>query len=247
MRRVATWSGLGLLLMTGAVEAQRSDTSAITVAELSARLRFLSSDLFEGRYPGTRGETLTLEYLVSELTSFGVQPGVAGKWLQPVSIMTHRPVPDAVPEIRLSGRITRTLEHGGALRLANESSRGDVSAGGELVFVGYGIHAPQYDWDDFAGTDLRGKVAVLLRGEPAVPGDTVRFNGVRASRYSWYTDKIAELERRGAVGVLMLVGNGPLSKAPVSGPRKLASASSHGGTTFSGNVTDSLLSSLLPS
>jgi hypothetical protein len=235
-----------VLLAVARAAAQQPDTSAITVGELEARLRFFSSDLFEGRYPGTRGETLTLEYLVSELQSFGVQPGVNGKWLQQVSILTHRPVRDAVPQVSLSGRITRVVEHGRDFRLANESSRADVSAGGEVVFVGYGISAPQYNWDDFAGVDLRGKVAVLLRGEPSMPADTVFFNGMRASRYSWYADKVAELERRGATGVLMLVRNARLSTAPVTGPRKLSGAGHHDGLAFSGNLTDSLLVSLLP-
>ena len=125
-----------------------------------------------GRYPGTRGESLTTAYLVSELTKFGVRPGANGQWLQPVTIATHRPTPDASPEARLAGRLTRDLQHGRDIRLANYSTGHVVSAVGELVFVGYGIHAPTYGWDDFAGGDLRGKVAVALLGEPAIADDT---------------------------------------------------------------------------
>ena len=149
--------------------AQRPKSLAIDTTELGARLRHLSSDQFQGRFPGTRGESLTTAYLVGELQSFGVRPGANGQWLQPVTIATHRPTPDASPEVRLGGRLTRDLQHGRDVRLANYSTGPAVSAVGEVVFVGYGIHAPTYGWDDFAGMDLRGKVAVALLGEPAIP------------------------------------------------------------------------------
>ena len=232
-----------------AAHAQHPDPLAITTDELGARLRFLSSDLFEGRAPGTRGEALTTAYLASELAAFGVTPGARGDsgavWLQPVSIMTHRPDPTSPNEARLSGRVTRALEHGREIRFTNLGGDAEVTAGGELVFVGYGIHAPMYGWDDFRGIDMRGRIAVALLGEPQPAGDTTRFNGLRASRFSWSTDKIAELERRGAVGVLWLSGGQPLSRSPVGGTRRLAAS---GGRTLSlgGLMSDSALSSLLP-
>src|SRR5882672_527753 len=183
-----------VLLLPPPLTAQRppGDSLAITTDELGARLRLFSSDLFEGRYPGTRGEALTTAWLISELASFGVHPGAAEGWLQPVAILTHQPVPESPPEIRVSGRVTRTLEHGRDIRLANYGAIPDVEAGGDLVFVGYGIDAPVYQWNDFVGLDLRGKIAVALLGEPSVPGDSVRFNGARASRFGWNLAKIAE-------------------------------------------------------
>ena len=230
-------------------EAQRSDSLAITTEELGARLRFISSDLFEGRAPGTRGEALTTAYLASQLEAFGLTPGARGDsgaaWLQPVSIITHRADSTSPNEARLSGRLTRALEHGRDIRFSNLGGAAEVRTGGELVFVGYGIHAPVYGWDDFRGIDMRGKIAIALLGEPGTGGDTTRFNGVRASRYSWSTDKIAELERRGAVGVLWLGGGRPFSRAPVTGTRRLATS---GGRTLvvGGLISDSTLSALLP-
>ena len=229
--------------------AQRPDSLAITAGELGARLRFFSSDFFEGRAPGTRGEALTTAYLTSELEAFGVRPGAradsGAAWLQPVSIVTHRADSTSPNEARLSGRVTRALEHGREVRFSNLGGEAEVRAGGELVFVGYGIHAPVYGWDDFRGIDMRGKIAVALLGEPELPGDTTRFNGNRASRYSWSTDKIAELERRGAVGVLWLSGGRALSRAPVAGTRRLAA---RGGRTLTvgGLMHDSTLAALLP-
>jgi hypothetical protein len=246
--RVIRFASLGCLLSLlalGSAPAQSRPDRSITVAELDAYLRFLSSDLLEGRGPGTRGESLTTAYLVSQLQAFGAKPGAAGQWLQPVSITVHDPVPDAPVELGLTGRVTRSLTHGQELRVANYSGAGSVEAQGELVFVGYGIHAPIYRWDDFAGIDLRGKIAVALQGEPALPDDSTRFNGFRASRYSWARDKQVEMERRGAVGVLWVTKNGSLSTAPPSGSRRLTSQLG-GPMVFTGNVADSLVASLLP-
>jgi len=229
-----------------ALDGQRSDSLAITIEELGARLRLFSSDLFEGRLPGTRGEALTTAYLVSELEGFGLRPGAATGWLQPVSIVTHEPSPDSPNEARVSGRVSRRLEHGRDIRLSNQSDSALVEAGGELVFVGYGVHAPMYRWDDFAGIDLRGKVAVALFGEPTIPGDSVRFNGVRASRFSWARDKVAEMERRGAVGVLWVHPAGSISRSPVTGARRLADEAARSRGRFTGMVTDSALATLLP-
>ena len=240
---------LPLVLLAGPLAAQRPDSLAVTTAELGARLRFFSSDLFEGRAPGTRGELITLQYLTSELASFGVRPGSgdsASPWLQRVSIITHAPDSTSPNEARVTGRVSRTLQHGREIRLGNQSAKAEVRTGGELVFVGYGISAPVYGWDDFAGIDLRGKIAVFLLGEPAISGDTTRFNGVRASRYGWFSDKLLEMERRGAVGALLFRPGARVSTAPVTGGRRLERDAARATLEFSGTITDSALAALLP-
>ncbi len=237
---------LFLMVASTTLVAQQRESLAVTPAELGAHLRFLSSDLLEGRYPGTRGEALTTAYLTTQLEAVGAQPGFKGVWLQPVTIVTHDPVPDATPEIKISGRVTRPLEHGIHLRLSNYSANGEVQAGGEVMFVGYGIHAPIYNWDDFAGVDLKGKVAVAVLGEPAIAGDTSRFNGVRASRYSGATDKLREMERRGAVGVLWLRPAGGMARTPPTGLRRLKHDAAGATLAFTGNIADSTVALLLP-
>ena len=233
-----------LLLLATPAAAQRRDTLGVTEAEIGAHLRLLSSDLFEGRYPGTRGEALTTAYLVSQLQAAGLQPGVGGAWLQPVKLLAHDPVASAEPEARVSGRLARALVHGRDLRLTNMSARGDVMAGGELVFVGFGITAPMYRWDDLGGMDLTGKVVIARMGEPT--RDTTRFNGVRASRYAQVLSKTAGLERRGVRGVLWLRPAGSLSSTPASGQRRIAADAESATLLFSGNITDSAFASLLP-
>ena len=222
------------------------DTLAVTAEELGARLRFIASDLFEGRLPGTRGEALTTAYLMAELAAFGVQPGADSGWLQPLDIVIHRPSDASPNEGRVSGRFTRALEFGRDFRVASYGAGDAVAAGGELVFVGYGIHAPAYRWDDFRGSDLRGKVAVMLLGEPAIAGDSVAFNGGRASRYSWMAAKLEELERRGAVGVLLVQAAGTLSRSQPTGMRRLDGAAEGATLQFTGSISDSTLASLLP-
>ena len=222
-------------------------SSRITAEELGARLRFFSSDGFEGRAPGTRGETLATSYLISELTSFGVKPGMPdGTWRQSLTVLVHDADPESPNEASVSGRVTRTLEHGRDIRLTNHGSDGAVETGGELVFVGYGIDAPAYRWNDLDGLDLRGKVAVALLGEPAPAGDTTLFNGQRASRYSWARDRQEVMGRRGAVAVLWLRPAGTLSHSPVTGSRRLEAGAARPGLMFAGNLTDSAFASLLP-
>ncbi|HEY4647876.1 MAG TPA: M28 family peptidase [Gemmatimonadales bacterium] len=232
------------------LSAQSTDPLAISSPELGARLRFFSSDLFEGRYPGTRGETLTTSYLISELQSFGVAPAASqvssdSSWLQPVELLVQRPDSTAPVQARLTGRITRALAPGREITFVNAGRSGDVNAAGELVFVGYGIDAPIYRWNDFAGLDLEGKIAIVLTGEPTLSGDTVRFNGVRASRFSWFEDKLADLERRGAAGVLIIRPDGSL-QSPVRVGRHLATDVSGTGLRFIGGITDSALARLVP-
>jgi hypothetical protein len=115
-----------------------------------------------------------------------------------------------------------------------------------MVSVGYGIHAPMYGWDDFAGVDLRGKVAVFLMGEPTIADDTTRFNGVRASRFGWHADKLREMERRGAVGALWFRPGTDLSPAPPTGPRRLVLDAESTTLRFGGMLSDSALGALLP-
>jgi hypothetical protein len=245
---------IALMLVSQSLYAQAPDSMAISAQELMARLRFFSSDFFEGRYPGKRGEELTTAYLVSELQSFGLRPGATAapgdsgeSWLQPVQLLVQRP-DSASPaaEARLSDRISGELAPGREVTFVNAGRRPDVEASGDLVFVGYGIDAPMYKWNDFARTDLKGKIAVMIFGEPTIPGDTVRFNGVRASRFSWFSDKLAELERRGAVGMLLIRPNGAFTQGPVRVGRYLASDVDDNGLRLLGGITDTALARLLP-
>ena len=166
--------------------------------------------------------------------------------MQPVKFLLQRPDSTAPVEARLTGSISRSLAPGREVTFVNAGRSPDVRASGELVFVGYGIDAPIYRWNDFAGTDLHGKIAVVMFGEPTIQGDTSRFNGVRASRFSSISDKLGNLGRRGALGILLLRPDGSI-QGPVRVGRFLASDVDDRGLRFVGVLTDSTLARLLPS
>src|SRR3954465_7223108 len=135
------------LALTAQLSIQSPDSLSISTAELAARLKFFSSDLFEGRYPGKRGEELTTAYLISELQSFGLQPGAAPSpgdtnpsWLQPVELLVQRPDSTSPPvEARLSGRMSGELAPGGEGTFVNAGGRPDGEAGGAPGVGGAGI------------------------------------------------------------------------------------------------------------
>ena len=197
-----------LALPLGAAGSEPSaavDTAAqrIDAAALLAPIRFLSSDLLEGRGPGSRGDELTRAYLATELESLGYAPGAPGHtWEQRFEMVG---VTAQVPE-RWSFSGSR-----GELALA----RGDdfIAASGvpaeiaelanaELVFVGFGIRAPEYGWDDYKGADLRGKVLLMLNNDPDWSDEL--FAGVRRLYYGRWTYKYEIAAREGAAGAIIV-------------------------------------------
>ncbi len=193
-----------VLFVTPALAAAQQQRYRITTAEIDGHLRFLSSDLLEGRAPATRGGRLAAEYIASQLLAAGVEPGVNGSYFQsvPIDIVTADPT-----SIRASASSRSTV----ALRYPDDvviwaGSATNVSAArGELVFVGYGAVAPEYRWDDFKGADVKGKILlVLVNDPPAPPSEPSLFGGKAMTYYGRWTYKFEEAERRGAAGMLIV-------------------------------------------
>ena len=198
LRRVAA----SLLFLPASLTAQGK--SGITAAEIDGHLRFLASDLLEGRAPGTRGGRIAAEYIASELRAYGVEPGVNGSYFQPVPIDVLTTQPGSA-RASVSGKATATLRPGEDVVLSAGSAVPQSSARGELVFVGYGAVAPEYKWDDFKGTDLKGKIMlVLVNDPPATSTEPTLFGGVAMTYYGRWTYKYEEAERRGAAGILIV-------------------------------------------
>jgi Zn-dependent M28 family amino/carboxypeptidase len=191
-----------LLFLPASLAAQSK--SGITAAEIDGHLRFLASDLLEGRAPGTRGGRLAAEYIASELRAYGVEPGVNGSYFQPVPIDVLTTQAGSA-RASVSGKATATLRQGEDVVLSAGSAVPQSTARGELVFVGYGAVAPEYRWDDFKGVDLKGKIMlVLVNDPPATPAEPTLFGGVAMTYYGRWTYKYEEAERRGAAGVLIV-------------------------------------------
>ena len=187
-----------VLLAAGMASAQ--DFSA---ARISDNIRTISADEYQGRYPGTDGERMVLAWLQAQYESMGMQPGGPdGQWLQPVELKRFTPVAGATASWTGPDGQVHALTPGTdiTLRAATNDGRASIRDAG-VVFVGHGIYAPERQWDDYGDVDVRGKVVVVVAGEP----DGERFNGDYATNYQSGAYKADEAFRRGAVGIITLV------------------------------------------
>lgn len=199
---------LALLLASTAIPA--SAQIAADPARIEQTVRTLASDSFEGRAPGTRGEDRTLGYLVARFEALGLQPaGPDGQWLQKVPLLhTRLGVPatlrfdgpkGAMPVEQAKDLYVLTIRPDAAARITNAP----------VVFVGYGVTAPERQWDDFKGVDLKGKVVVFLVNDPdfsAEKGEPVagKFGGRTMTYYGRWTYKYEEAARQGAAGAIII-------------------------------------------
>lgn len=182
----------------------------ISPAEMSATVRVLASDDFQGRAPGTPGEAKTVEYLIARFKALGLQPGgEAGSWTQSVPLV--RTQVGADPKLSIGVGATTlplTQSDGVYVSTLRPLDRVEIDKA-PMVFVGYGVSAPERQWDDFKGVDLKGKIAVFLVNDPdfeALPTEPVagRFGGKAMTYYGRWTYKYEEAARRGAIGALIV-------------------------------------------
>ncbi|HMG00566.1 MAG TPA: hypothetical protein VK560_04920, partial [Gemmatimonadaceae bacterium] len=178
------------------------EPSRITPQEIDAYIRYLSSDLLEGRAPATRGGRLAEEYIATQLQAFGVKPGVGdSSYFQRVPIDVVKADPSTI-KVTASGKANANLRFTDDVVVWPGSATDASSAKGELVFVGYGATAPEYKWDDFKGTDVRGKILlVLVNDPPATAAEPNLFGAKAMTYYGRWTYKFEEAERRGAAGM----------------------------------------------
>ncbi|HMI42856.1 MAG TPA: M28 family peptidase [Gemmatimonadaceae bacterium] len=184
--------------------------SRISAQEIDAHLRFLASDLLEGRAPATRGGRITEEYIATELQAFGVKPGVGdSSYFQRVPIDVVKADPATI-RVVASGKANANLRFTDDVVVWPGSATDASNARGELVFVGYGAVAPEYKWDDFKNTDVRGKILLVLVNDPPAPASEPNlFGGKAMTYYGRWTYKYEEAERRGAAGMLIVHTTGP--------------------------------------
>jgi len=182
----------------------------IDPAELSATVKVLASDAFEGRAPGTAGEAKTVQYLSDRFKALGMEPGGEdGAWTQPVPLIRTQVGPSPTLTVDDAGP-TVSLKQGAGIYVSTLRPVDRVVIDkAPLVFVGYGVSAPERSWDDFKGVDLKGKIAVFLVNDPdfeALPGEPVagRFGGKAMTYYGRWTYKYEEAARRGAIGALIV-------------------------------------------
>lgn len=209
--------GIACVLLGLAIPAGASDApgAAIDPGRLSSIVRTLASDEYAGRAPGTAGEARTIAWLVEQYKALGLEPaGPNGSYTQVVPLVRTQVPVDAAIGVTIAGKRRALVQQVDLAALALRPVDRVVIKDAPLVFVGYGVHAPERGWDDYKGQDLRGKVAVFLINDPdfeAAPGDDAygKFGGKAATYYMRWTYKYEEAARRGAIAALIVHETGP--------------------------------------
>jgi hypothetical protein len=204
--RKSSLAGVALVLLTAlSVVSQQQKTSPINEATLKAHIRFLSDDLLEGRGTGARGGEIAAKYLAAQLEAIGAKgAGENGSFFQPVSLVGVKADPNTTLAISgASGNESFKFADDFVAFTGAQTENVDVDA--DLVFVGYGISAPEQKWNDYKGgdTDYRGKILVMLVNDPPAPTEEPNLFNVKAlTYYGRWTYKYEEAARRGAVGAI---------------------------------------------
>jgi len=209
-RKLLTASGtLTLTLLAGCATAPTTPVAptgpAFSEKAWRAHVETLAADEFEGRAPGTPGEEKTLTYIESQFRAAGVEPLPGGSFLQPVPLVEITNRPDPVLAVA-GGAGALSLRYAEDVvfwtRRPVPESRIENA---ELVFAGYGIVAPEYGWNDYAGLDVRGKVVLVLVNDPGfATQDPALFTGRAMTYYGRWTYKFEEAARQGAAGLLVI-------------------------------------------
>src|SRR5437868_1325635 len=191
-------------VLASALPGREADsTPEISADRIKAGVAYLASDMLEGRGPGTRGEVLATEYIAAEFKKAGLKPiGERGTYLQPVPLVRIDTSSKATLRA-VKGQTTLDIpcEEGfsGTCQTQKELEEFDA----EAVFVGHGITAPEFEWDDYKDVDVKGKVVVLFTNEP--PSDDPQFfGGTALTYYGRWTYKFEEAARRGAKACLIV-------------------------------------------
>ncbi|KPZ56303.1 M28 family metallopeptidase [Pseudoalteromonas sp. P1-25] len=208
-----------LTLIAGAVVAGCATTSitptdvtngynSIKEDELAAHIKVLASDKFGGRAPSSEGEKLTLDYLTTQFKALGYEPGNGDSFLQKVPLVSLEADSDMVLSIGGKDYQYKKDMVMGSSRISEQEG----IENSELVFVGYGVNAPEYNWNDYEGLDVKGKTVVMLVNDPGfATKDPALFTGDAMTYYGRWTYKYEEASRQGAAGAIIIHETAPAS------------------------------------
>lgn len=213
---------------TPPVEAEATETSAllmplpegtsaeIAAADLAQRIATLADDTFEGRGPASENGEKAADWIAAEMERVGLQPaGENGTWFQTVG-MVEQTLDENASSLRFSGgasgeEFPMTLKEDAVLWTKKQDRDQAEWNESELVFVGYGVVAPEYGWDDYAGLDVEGKTVVMLVNDPGYAREDELFKGKSMTYYGRWTYKFEEAGRRGATGAIVVHETAPAS------------------------------------
>ncbi len=197
--------GLGACATTSSEDSAEAPPAPISLATLTSVTQILASDEYEGRAPTTLGEDKTVKLIADRFARAGLQPGNKGSWYQDVPLVETNATPTALTftggrqPVRLAYRTDMVANS------YQVQPRIDL-AGSDVVFVGYGINAPERGWNDYAGVDVRGKTVIILVNDPDYEAATTQgtFNGRAMTYYGRWTYKYEEAARQGAAGAFIV-------------------------------------------
>jgi Zn-dependent M28 family amino/carboxypeptidase len=171
---------------------------------MAEHVRFLADDLLEGRGTGTRGGDIAANYIAAQFALYGLKPaGDNGTYLQKVDFVGVKTLPGTTASLQPAHGAAIDLKLADDYVAGNQTQTDSVDIDAPIVFVGYGIEAPEYKWDDFKGVDVKGKVVLVIVNEPPSK-DPKFFNGEALTYYGRWTYKFEEAARKGAVGALII-------------------------------------------
>jgi Zn-dependent M28 family amino/carboxypeptidase len=210
-------SGLlcGMLLVGVAAQAQvgvkadegagiRKAEASVRPENIRAQVKFISDDLFEGRYPGLRGGELAAKYIATQFALYGLKSaGDDGTYLQQINFVGMKVKPAETTFSATGKGAGMKLKFGDDFVVSNQTLTAETDVDAPIVFVGYGATAPEFGWDDFAGIDVKGKVILCIVGDPP-SNDPKFFGGDALTYYGRWTYKFEQAARKGAVGALII-------------------------------------------
>ncbi|MEG3049605.1 MAG: M20/M25/M40 family metallo-hydrolase [Thermomonas sp.] len=178
---------------------------AIDAGDFAEHVKHLASDEFGGRGPGTPGEDKTVEYIKAQFARIGLQPGNGSDWFQTVPMMETTADESATLDITVAGA-PQVPKFGSDMVIGTRTGQAQVNVkDSQLVFVGYGVDAPEQKWNDYAGIDVKGKTVVMLVNDPGFhANDAKLFDGKRMTYYGRWTYKFEEAARKGAAAALII-------------------------------------------
>ena len=184
--------------------AAQAAINSISPDRIRAHVRYLADDLLEGRGTGQRGGDLAAKYIATQFALYGLKPaGDNGTYMQKVPMVGVTTLPQTTFSLVPASGAPMDLKFGDDYVASNETHQPSVDVDAGIVYVGYGIEAPEYKWDDYKDTDVRGKVLLMLVNEPP-SADPAFFKGKALTYYGRWTYKYEEAARKGAAGVILI-------------------------------------------
>jgi len=195
---------LSFFSCAGNVNFESTGVNSISEDNLRGHTKFLGHDLLEGRGVGTRGIQIAQEYMATQFAVNGIEPaGKDGSYFQPVPFAKVRALPSSQCVLS-KGQKRLNLKFSDEFLFFPGGLEKPVNISGELVFTGYGITAPEYNWDDYKNIDVAGKIALVLMGEPSSKDSTI-FKGKQNTEYSQLDRKRETASENGAIGIVYIV------------------------------------------